>query len=226
MQYTYDEKQGRESRRHTRLDSGHQGSGLGVTPSGGGVREGVFLLPSCRVGGGDVGAHGLGRRDPDSLRASLLLARRGDFPEDPQRLSPTSSLLGSPRRVPLPSPLLSHLRLKLNLRRAEGIVRREGDLHKKHPSCEGAVRRAHNGGLPMEKVLPHRPCGAGRRRVLRQVLKLLLDALRSHGAGARKKGARFMFAKSDEGALDSPRGLLDQSRHRVLSRQAQIPVCS
>ena len=56
----------------------------------------------------------------------------------------------------------------------ERVVRREMDVKKVDAPRVGAVRRAHDGRLPLEEIIAHRPRAAVRGGVLLQIRQLLL----------------------------------------------------
>ena len=62
----------------------------------------------------------------------------------------------------------------------EGIIAGKMDTKKENPAGEGTVRGTHDGGLPVEHVIPNGTGGTLRRRVPTQVLQLFGDALESH----------------------------------------------
>eukprot|EP00413_Alexandrium_margalefii_P004025 CAMPEP_0204521276 /NCGR_PEP_ID=MMETSP0661-20131031/5693_1 /ASSEMBLY_ACC=CAM_ASM_000606 /TAXON_ID=109239 /ORGANISM="Alexandrium margalefi, Strain AMGDE01CS-322" /LENGTH=177 /DNA_ID=CAMNT_0051526861 /DNA_START=134 /DNA_END=667 /DNA_ORIENTATION=+ len=74
---------------------------------------------------------------------------------------------------------------EVELRRLEGVVRRELYAQEEHPPGVGGVRRAHDGRLPVEHVVADGAGRAARRRVRGQVLQLLLYALQCHSTAAR-----------------------------------------
>lgn len=74
----------------------------------------------------------------------------------------------------------SHLCLEVDFWGLEGIVGREVDHNEEHTTSIWALARPHDGGLPVEEILSNRPCAAGGRRILLQVLQLFLDPLTCH----------------------------------------------
>jgi len=70
---------------------------------------------------------------------------------------------------------------KTHLGWLERVVRWEVDGYEEHSSLVWAVLGSHDGGLPVEQVLPGRSSAARGRWVLLEILELLLNSLRRHG---------------------------------------------
>ena len=68
----------------------------------------------------------------------------------------------------------------LQLWGAKGIVRRELDAQRETAVLIWRVGRAHDRRLPVEEVVPDRPCAAVCGWLPLEVLKLLADALERH----------------------------------------------
>ena len=58
---------------------------------------------------------------------------------------------------------------KVDLGRLEGVVGGEVDVEEEDAAGVGGFVRSHDGGLPVEHVVPHGPCRAVRRGVFAQV---------------------------------------------------------
>ena len=73
-----------------------------------------------------------------------------------------------------------HSSAHLQLWGAKGIVRRELDAQRETAVLIWRVGRAHDRRLPVEEVVPDRPCAAVCGWLPLEVLKLLADALERH----------------------------------------------
>merc|ERR1740139_300638 len=72
------------------------------------------------------------------------------------------------------------LRGEVELWRLEGIIRRKVNIQEEATASVRRIRGTHDGGLPIEHVVPDRLSRAIGRRVIPQILKLLLESLNRH----------------------------------------------
>lgn len=76
---------------------------------------------------------------------------------------------------------------KLHLRGLEGIVGGESKGKKEDTARIRGIGRAHNGCLPLEKIVIDGTSRARRRGVTSEVDEFLVDALQSHIAGSSRR---------------------------------------
>jgi hypothetical protein len=122
------------------------------------------------------GSSGLGSHNNEQIdRSTLLIVSAGDHWSfkmsrqiDPllrrEQVRKTNET-NPPKIAPVDIRVIN-ARGKRNLRRLEGIVRREVNVEKKHSSLVGRFPRPHDRRAPVKQIIANRPGRARRRRIL------------------------------------------------------------